>query len=196
VFQALFTSFLILPGYERRIETMEEIREAGMQVFVFDQSMKELAATNEQAKCRDDECFVSLIEKHSTALKTSKHHMQYVASITEDRDEYVCSLYDVLSPVIYSTYLRKGSPLLDRFNILIQRCLEGGLGEKYWSDLNWSVLLQTKVKFMASATTDSDMYFVFKLSHLIVAFSTHLLGCTCSFTVFFTEVIFNFIRHH
>jgi hypothetical protein len=199
VFQAFFTSFLIQPGYEKRIETMEELREAGIQVFVFDQSMKEFATDKEKANCRDDECLVTLIEKHSIALKTSKHHMQYVASgtgITEYDDKYVCSLYDVQSTLMYGMYLQKGSPLLDRFNVFIQRCLEGGLGEKYWSDLNWSVLLQSKVKFMASATADNDMYFVFKLSHLKVAFSALLLGCACSFTVFLAEVVFHCIQHH
>lgn len=194
VFQAFFISFLIEPGYEKQIQTPEELREAGIPDLVLDLFMKEFATDNEKAYCRDDECLINLIEKHDIALKTSKHHMQYIAStigITKDYDKYLCSLYDIISPVMYGMYLTKGSPLLDRFNILIQRCLEGGLGEKYWSNLRWSAILESEAQFMEHGTTDDDMYFVFELSHLTVAFYTLLLGCTCSFTVFLVEIIFD-----
>jgi hypothetical protein len=194
VFQAFFISFLIQPGYEKKIQTPEELREAGIPDLVLDLFMKEFATDNEKANCRDDECLINLIEKHDIALKTSKHHMQYIAStvgITKDHDKYLCSLDDIIWPVMYGMYLTKGSPLLDRFNVLIQRCLESGLGEKYWSELRWSVILESKAKFMDYGTTDDDTYFVFKLSHLTVAFYTLLLGCTCSFTVFLAEIIFN-----
>jgi hypothetical protein len=159
--------------------------------------MKEFATNDEKAYCRDDECLVNMIKKHDIALKTSKHHMEYIAStigITKNHDKYLCFLDDIIGPVMYSMYLLKGNPLLDRLNVLIQRCLEGGLGEKYWAQLRWAAILESKVKFKEHATADSDMYFVFKLSHLRVAYSTLLLGCACSMVVFLAEVTFNCTR--
>jgi hypothetical protein len=194
LFQAYFISFLIQPGYEKQFQTIEELREAGIPDLVLDLFMKEFAADNEKANCRDDECLVNMIEKHDVALKTSKHHMQYVAStigIIKNHEKYLCSLDDIIGPVMYVMYLLKGSPLLDRFNVLIQRCLEAGLGEKYWSELSWSVMLGSEAKFMERGATDSDMYFVFKMSHLTVAFTTLLLGCAFSFTALLLEIAFN-----
>ncbi|PNF34729.1 hypothetical protein B7P43_G05491 [Cryptotermes secundus] len=195
VFQAFFISFLIQPGYEKEIQTMEELREAGIQDLVLDRFMKEFATDDEKAYCRDDECLVNLIKKQDIALKTSKHHMEYIAStigIIKNHDKYLCFLDDIIGPVMYSMYLLKGSPLLDRLNVLIQRCLEGGIGEKYWAELRWDAILKSKANFMEHATADSDMYFVFRLSHVRVAFSTLLLGCTCSMVMFLAEVTFNY----
>lgn len=197
VFQAFFISFLIQPGYEKEIQTMEELREAGIQDLVLEQFMKEFVTDDERAYCRDDECLVNLIKKHDIALTTSKHHMEYIAStigISKNHDKYLCFLDDVLGPVTYSMYLPKGSPLLDRLNVLIQRCLEGGLGEKYWAELRWDAILKSKADIIEHATADSDMYFAFKLSHLRVAFNTLLLGCACSMVVFLAEVTFNCTR--
>jgi hypothetical protein len=198
VFQAFFISFFIQPGYEKEIQTIEELREAGIQDLVLDQFMKEFATDYEKAYCRDDECLVNMIEKHDFALKTSKHHMDYIAStigITKNYHKYLCFLDDITGPVMYGMYLLKGNPLLNTINVLIQRCLEGGLGEKYWEELRWDAILKSKAKFMEHATANSETFFVFKLSHLRVAFSTLFLGCACSMAVFLAEVTLNCTRH-
>jgi hypothetical protein len=198
IFQAFFISYLIQPEYEKEIKTREDLEGAGIQDLVLEQFMKEFATDDEKAYCRDDECLVNLINTHDIALKTSNHHMEYIAStigITEARDKYLCFLDDVIGAAMYGMYLPKGSPLLGRVNVLIQRCLEGGLGEKYWAELRWDAILKSKANFTEHGTVDGDMYFVFKLSHLRVAFSTLLLGSGCSLAVLLAEVTFNCARY-
>jgi hypothetical protein len=62
----------------------------------------------------------------------------------------------------------RGNPLLNQFNKQIRRCVEGGLGKKYWAQLNHEALLRSGTKFDEDG---SSMYFVFTLSHMGPAFS-------------------------
>jgi hypothetical protein len=80
----------------------------------------------------------------------------------------------------------KGNPLLNQFNTLLRRCVEGGLGERYWAQLNHDAILRSRTK---SDEDGSSMYFVFTLSHMVPAFSVLGFGYLCSNIVCIAECL-------
>jgi hypothetical protein len=78
----------------------------------------------------------------------------------------------------------KGNPFVDQFNTHLRRCLEGGLVERYWAQLNHEALLRSRTK---SDEDCSSMYFVFTLSHMGPAFIVLGFGYVCSIIVCLVE---------
>jgi hypothetical protein len=80
----------------------------------------------------------------------------------------------------------KGNPLLNQFNKILRRCLEGGLAERYWEQLNHEALLRSRTK---SDEYYSSMYFVFTLSHMGPAFCVLVFGYLCSTVLCIAECL-------
>jgi hypothetical protein len=86
--------------------------------------------------------------------------------------------------------LLKGHPVIESFNVAIRHCFEAGLGDKYWSDLQFNLTLQNmRESEETDCQTCSDMYFVFALTHLRVAFVVLGFGHVLSVAVFVAELI-------
>jgi hypothetical protein len=75
---------------------------------------------------------------------------------------------------------------VNQFNKILRRCLEGGLGEKYWAQLNHEALLKSRTK---SDEVGSSMYFVFTISHMVPAFSVLGFGYLCGTIVCIAECL-------
>jgi hypothetical protein len=87
-----------------------------------------------------------------------------------------------------------GRPEFHKINAVIRRCIEAGLVEKYWSVLNFKLkLLNVKKSDDTDCQDCSDMYFVFSLSHLKVAFLVLGFGHVLSVTLFVAELIFKWL---
>lgn len=208
VFQSFFTSFLIEPGYEKQIRTLEELSASGIthaqdpkflsmiesQGFMGNVSVK--LSTNICSSNPD--CLVYLIKRNNVTTIASKFLADYILStqgrsITEYRNKYLCSVDENIETVKFSTYLAKGDPLLDRFNVWVLRSLETGLLEHYWSQLIWNTSLQNAATSALSDTESnpagSDMYFAFTTFHLRIAIYIFLLGCFMSCGTFLVELI-------
>jgi len=82
--------------------------------------------------------------------------------------------------------LRNGSPLMKRLNVLTRRFLEGGLLDRYWTQLLWITNLRNKMRV---GDVEEDLYFVFSLSHLSPAFCVLGFGYLLSSIVFLAEVL-------
>jgi hypothetical protein len=88
----------------------------------------------------------------------------------------------------------QGHPVIDKFNVVIRRCIEAGLGDKYWSDLIFNLTLQSMRNSKESdCQACNDEYFVFSLSHLRVAFIALGFGYVLSVAVFVAELVCNWI---
>jgi hypothetical protein len=106
----------------------------------------------------------------------------------------LCTLNDNVFPLDIAIYLAKGHPLLHSFNVVITRCIEAGLVLKYWSDTLFRIHLQHVADSKEpSCVICNDMYFVFTLSHVKVAFVVLLWGFILSAIVFVVEVVYK--RH-
>jgi hypothetical protein len=206
IFQAFFISFLVEPGYEKQIETFEELKESGASVALHPEVETIAAATgyDEYKKLKDsftceeyDECLARAITQNNFSIMAPQVHMEYIALTLGKRligNKRVCALDGNIVTGGFSIYFAKGHPLFKSFNILIQRCTEGGLVTSYWSQLNWNTSLRGAQNATEGSSSNSSMYFVFNMSHLGVPFCSLLLGYALSFTALLAELVFNTLK--
>jgi hypothetical protein len=202
VFQAIFTTFLVAPGYGKRITSFEELvnsdliygrdisLENALKHFkIYDHRLLKLA----RFECPNHViCLHRLFTKGDITTLSLKIDAEYVYSYKvsgHSRNIKLCTVNDNILVLETVLCLTKGHPLLDRFNTVIRRSMETGLVEKYWSELNFNLQLQSLNK---SKDTEcelcSNMYFVFSLSHLRAAFLVLGFGYALSVIVFIFEL--------
>ena len=103
----------------------------------------------------------------------------------------LCALNDNVFPLDFAMYLTKGHPPLHLFNVVIRRCMEAGLVLKYWNDMIFLIHLQHAADSKEpSCVVCNDMYFVFTLSHVKVAFVILFWGFILSAIVFVIELAY------
>lgn len=200
VFQAYFTSFLIEPKFEKQIHTFDELENSELKYFLHP-SMEELGLYMNYDKYkklmpRREECSVyktcilRLIYGEKATMLILDLWAEYLASSSGRRQVSLCAIDKNEFSVGISMYLSKGSLFRDRFNTLIQRCLEAGLGKKYWSQLTWKVSLnRSDENGSGDAASGSSVYFAFTLFHLRVAFCLLAFGGALSSIVFIAELL-------
>jgi hypothetical protein len=203
VFQAFFISFLVNPGYDKGIETFEDLVESGLKLQT-DARMMSLANASgywEYLKlelspdtCSPiDKCLVLLVTHKNMTTVSSQFQFEYVLAalgMTEDKSRYLCTISEIVATTRFALYVSKGNPLLVRFNTWIQRAIESGIATKYWSQFIWNVTLQAAANHSSAADqTSSPMFFVLTVSHLSPAFCQLLAGYLFSCVVFMAEFI-------
>jgi hypothetical protein len=201
VFQAIFTTFLVAPGYGRRITSFDELLHSDL-MYGRDITMEtalEALSINDHKRltlasfiCPNHvTCLQRLFTKGDITTMSLKIDAEYVFSykvFAQSRNIMLCSVDDIILPMRTVMCLTKGHPLLDRFNAVIRRSMETGLVEKYWSELNFNLQLQNLEKFKdTECELCSNMYFVFSLSHLRAAFIVLGFGYVSS-VVFLLEM--------
>jgi hypothetical protein len=209
VFQAFFVSYLVEPGYEKMLETMEELLDSNV-LYGYNEAMEIGMSTTEytdhlkfpdsrRTDCSDTRmCIRRIMTDGDVAIIIDPMYVQYVANEAgqQGQTKHFCTLRENLLDGAVVALTPKGSPLLNQLNKYIRRCLEGGLVERYWTELNLEALLKSKEK---SVKDGSGMYFVFSLSHTAPAFSVLGFGYVCSCMVCLAECLHKRIRkkrHH
>ncbi|PSN58079.1 Ionotropic receptor 654 [Blattella germanica] len=196
VFQAFFVTLLVEPGFQKQITTLEDFRESGIPycshelissflvLFSYTQYMSLTSFEHE-------DCYSSYIFGNNISFIASSIRLAYFAA--EKGFLYkrkFCSLEDDVYSGMSCMYFTKGHPLTDRMNEVIQRIVEADLVGKYWSELNWSIMLKDG---MGVATGKSDAFFVFTLDHLKPVYLLLFIGSFLSAFVFFAEILCNCI---
>jgi hypothetical protein len=202
VFQAFFTSYLIEPRFEKQIGTFDELNVSGI-TYLKHPSLEKLATYINyfqheelkipQEKCENyTECMSRFLEGKDVTVMVTDIWAEYFA-FTEGRGKKsLCTLDENVFTMGLAMYVPKGFPLLERFDILLQRCLEAGLGEKYWSELTWNESLHKYHQSDGNNEHDaSSMYFAFTMFHLRVAFCLLAFGGVLSAIVFIAELLMN-----
>lgn len=205
LFQATFISFLVNPGHHNDISTFDDLIESGLPYGKIENLEFFMRLTNyyEQERfksyfdCSDHhKCLERLFTLGDMTMLSPTVDVMYALSHIgmSQNKKRLCTLADNVFPLDISMYLTKGHPLLRTFNVVIRRCTEAGLVQKYWSDMIFHIHL----KHVAGSKEPScvvckDMYFVFTLSHLKVAFVVLFLGFLLSAIVFLSEVVY--MRH-
>jgi hypothetical protein len=119
---------------------------------------------------------------------------EYVASSKGRGQVSLCAIDENEFSMGFTMYLSKGSLFMDRFNVLILRYLEAGLGNKYWSQLTWNLTLQRSHEHGGcDVASSNNVYFAFTVLHLGVAFCLLAFGCALSSIVFIGELL---SKHH
>ena len=199
VYQAFFTTFLVEPGLGKQIENVEDLLATGVKFCKYNY-YEDLALTYSFTEpevleyIRNDmfRCYSWAIQHNNVSTVALDYFIQYIAATlgkTKQTDNILCSMEDKIT-VSFCLYLSKGSPLLNRFNKIIRRALEAGLGQKTWSSIMW----QTNLKYLKYISYDNEMYFVFTLSHFQLFFYMFILGNLVSVIMFIVELVVYHIK--
>ncbi|PSN49094.1 hypothetical protein C0J52_13644 [Blattella germanica] len=194
VFQSLFTSFLIDPGYESEIETIDDVNERGLTVM-FNGFMKYteglvgikfLEMFKYTRHSEDNASWLEGLLKHRNAsILYDKFRIEQYAA--KEGIAELCAIWTYAKTGLVFL-LSKGHPLLKRFDLLIRRCLEAGFLDRYWS------LLKTRNILANNNMNESKSdYTVFGVLHLQNYFLFLAIGCFLSTTAFVFEYMHN--RH-
>jgi hypothetical protein len=203
VFQVLFISFLVNPGYEKGIDTFEDLVESGLKLETDARLMSFANASGywEYLKLQlsadtcspIDECLKRLVTHKNITTVSSALQFEYVLATlgkTEDKGRYLCTIPEIVDTSKFALYMSKGNPLLPMFDAWIQRAIESGIAAKYWSQFIWKETLQGAAnRGSATDQSDSHVFFVFTVSHLSPAFCQLLIGYLLSFVVFMAEFV-------
>lgn len=210
VFQVLFISFLVNPGYEKGINTFEDLVASGLKLATdarllsfanasgyWEYLKLQLAA---DACSPTDECLKNLITHKNITTVSSAIQFEYVLATlgkTEDKGRYLCTIPEIVTTPRFALYVSKGNPLLPMLDVWIQRAIESGIVAKYWSQFIWKATLQGAANRDSAADqsdsaadqSDSHVFFVFTVSHLSPVFCQLLIGYLFSFVVLMAEFI-------
>jgi hypothetical protein len=197
VFQVSFTSFIVEPGYEKQIETFQDLIESRA-TYAQDPLTRLLARLSSYSAhkklrgpvvhCSDQaDCLRRYLTEDGIATVAPQFQAQYMASTvgaTEKRRRLLCTINSNIASGGLTMILTRGHPLLDRFNEIIQHSFEGGLVTKYWTELT----LNASLHRAASSADGSSMYIAFTTTHLRVPFCVLGSGLLLSFLVFLAEL--------
>jgi hypothetical protein len=199
VFQAFFVSYLVEPGLGDKIATFQELLDSpvnygyivpvefAMNTMDFSDHMQFRDAR--RVNCVDVKaCLIRMMTDGDVATFSSPQYSNYIFNELgyEGKMTFPCSLDENFFYGSAAAVFTKGNPLLNQFNKLIRRYLEGGIVLRYWIQLNHEALLRGRSK---SDKDSSSMYFVFTLSHMVPAFSVLGFGYLCSAIVCIAECL-------
>jgi len=202
VFQAFFVSYLVEPKYEKKIETLDDLLNSDV-VFCYNQALllaKETIAYPEIVKFVDQKtqkeefhvnsCVERMITKRDMAAISSLIYAAYRARELGNVDvgKIICPLDEGATSGSLIVLLKKGNPLLDRFNVLMRLYLEAGLLERIWAELQHRASLSGGESLREA---DDDIFFAFAISQLMPAFVVLLVGTVLGSVVFIVELIVN-----
>ncbi|PNF26843.1 hypothetical protein B7P43_G16841 [Cryptotermes secundus] len=206
IFQSYFVSFLVSPGYSSRISSLDDLAKSGLKYGNFgamNQMLHEAGYQEhehlnlDQVECADyEKCLERLFVQEDVAVLSPVIGAQYIASLVgkTDNENTLCFLDENVFSVNCVMYFRRGRPEFYKINAVIRRSFEAGLVEKYWSELNFKLkLLNVETSGDTDCQECSDMYFVFSLSHLKVAFLVLVFGHVLSATLFLAELTFKWL---
>jgi hypothetical protein len=206
IFQSFFSSFLVSPGYVPGISSLNEVKLSGLKygsnkfwdmILRYVNYVEHDRLNLDRFECEDlEKCVERTFTESDTTSVASVLLGQYVATrIGKTADKYqLCSLEEYVSSRSIVMQFFEIHPVIDKFNTVIRRCIESGLGDKYWSDLLFNLTLQNiRNSEESDCQPCSDNYFVFSLSHLRVAFIALGFGYVLSVAVFVFELICNWL---
>jgi hypothetical protein len=198
IFQTFFTSYLVDPGLDKQITSLEELFESKMEfgfrpdmnVYFEDSNnwIHQYLLQNKK-ECDTHECLRRVRDTVSFATITeSWTATRYLKLATGNPS--VCRMNDIDTfPIRIVSYFRKGSFLMDEFNKVIVSMVESGQVIKVDDELTGRSVLSR-----LGRRDNSDEYFVFTTAHLQVAFYTLILGQVLSFVVFLVEIAYSKLR--
>jgi hypothetical protein len=131
-----------------------------------------------------------MITQRDIATLVSQLYASYVAMEmgTVDIGKVICSLDEIGFSGGLIFLFKKGTPFLDRFNILMRRYLEAGLLKRLRTELRHGVSLKSAGRIGEAA---GEEFFAFSVSHLMPAFVALIVGTVLSSVVFIGELIVN-----
>ena len=153
VFQAFFVSYLVEPGIGEKILSFQELLdssvnygflsavEVGMSTMEFSDHLQ-FPLTRRVGCANLKNCLKQMMSDVDVATLSTNLYSNYVFNDLGYQGEMnsPCSLDENFIELFVVALFFRGNPLLNQFNKFFRRCLEGGLGERYWGQLNHEAL--------------------------------------------------------
>jgi hypothetical protein len=189
---------LVDPGYENQLTSLDEILESGIEVgypdgydifFGVSSNLRQKEAFERGKSCSSCElCIDSIRNTGKFAIFAPVWVVQNYTYIINDHST-VCLLNDDdYDFTLITTYVRKGSFLLESLNKYIILSFESGLFDRLAKDIIYMS------RYKRNTNEVSNGWFVFTLNHLLIAFYILLFGHGLSFLLFLCEVFFYHFR--
>ena len=198
LFQIYVTSYLVDPGLQKQIQSVQDVLDSGVQhgfhpdlnAFLLDESdelLTKIAGHSEP--CNNVEACTQRVAQRGDFVTISNHHrIQYLntyKTLDNNGKSLLCTFGDEVIQNFKTFYVPRGSSLLHHFNRAITIAVQAGLVD-YWLE---SELVASRIKAASiKKISPLDNYSVFVLTYLQSAFYLLVLGyCLASF-VFVVEL--------
>jgi hypothetical protein len=199
VFQTFVSSFLVDPGFEEQISTMEEILRSGIRYGMYRTFVglfSDLPKTQrEEMMNHTEQC--SKVEDCARKVAREGNYATVLATVTAEYlntnktldNTGVGLLYMLKEINLWTNFqiflLPRGSEFLRPFNRLVRVAQEAGLVTYFWKDmLSTSTLKSGSLRVRSSL----DEYTVFTLAYLQSAFYLLVLGNCCALCTLLAEL--------
>ncbi|PSN46588.1 Ionotropic receptor 217 [Blattella germanica] len=203
LFQTFFTSYLVNPGIMERIRTLEQLYESDLEYRFFPENENYLKFSFptyysriplKRKLCNLSEvCLYELISSKDFTVIGHSFHTEYFTS--SNNNPKLCTLDDNIYKLSFTMHLAKGSPLIEVFDDVVRRLIEGGLVGKWWLDVKtdyWVRLLPKDEFFFPlflNFNSKEEEYVVLSLSHLQLAFYVLGVGCAIGLILLICETV-------
>jgi hypothetical protein len=200
VFQAYLTTFLIEPGYEEPIKSLEQmltsdlkfgyIEEYGVYLDNLPDSLKS-DVINNAVRCPDIGAsfnWAAVYQNASMIFDTLNVEIcRDMGKLTDENNRpLLCELEDGgVTSAERVLLVSRGSPFLDLINNIIDLTVESGI----LTHINKKYLLKEGILSMSNAFAFDDTYIVFGVRHLQTAFYLLIAGYVLAFACFVTEIV-------
>jgi hypothetical protein len=207
VFQTFLTSFLIEPGLQHQMNSIEEIMASKIKYGYnewIDLAVRDSADAlskiilQERTACNEGNkppCLDWVAYHNNFSVLCSKTLLDYLSTheyVDSNGKHLICQAGGVFFPLNYVTYMEKWNPLLNRFNDIITRLLYSGI-EWHW--LESSLHMQRVYAGVTGRKTTSGEYSDISLEHAQGIFAVLVPGLLLSVVIFFMELSYHkFIR--
>jgi hypothetical protein len=199
VFQAYLTTFLIEPGYEEPIKTVEQMLNSEMNfgfigrykiLFPNTSDPVDSAIVKDAVECTEELMrfmWAAIYHNISTILNDLNIGTYRGEKIWTDENNrpLLCELEDgVVRTFDYTILVKQRSPFFEFINDVISHIVEGGISMQIKKSCFEKAVIQTEFNF----PTSDDNFFVFGVSHLQTSFYLLMLGYVLAIACFVTEI--------
>jgi hypothetical protein len=185
VFQTYVTTYIVDPGHRYQIDSIDEVIESGLEVYVIDFLYEYLGHSLLKHKswrqCGEaNQCLTTASASPGVVMLSGKVFVEYKSEQQSCEFMYhessidLCHFHTVM-------VLKKGSPYLDRINTVIKRLVEGGYPGKFFRDITQENRLR--------CLSELGQYVSMSLNQLQSAFVVMLIGLSLSLLLFFGEIM-------
>jgi hypothetical protein len=198
IYRSSLITSVVTPQFYKDINTLQEFDESGLRLVMFP-GIKESALLYSLNPLRVSlnkktiitthnfsTCIQNLLRYKDRGCACNKLSAQWTVRQEEYFSNGVPQLHlaqECLSWYAEAYEVRRGSPFLPYFNLVISRTIESGLFRKWRDDAHSTVTAKERSKFQAS-----DQKVTLKLLHFQAAFFSLIIGLLCSISVFLWEI--------
>jgi hypothetical protein len=196
VFQAYVTSYIVQPGFQKQIGSVEDLISSGIEYGFYpgmslllpdssDWRFKEVLS--HRIPCYGETCMHRAIEKKDFAILLDTAYAEYRKTYAACNTSIsLCSFKQECMARLSVLHLEKGSFLKENINLLIDIALEAGLYDFWWKNILDTLRIKSAVGVRITLIDD---YMAILLIHLQGAFYLLQMGYCLSFLTFIGELL-------